>query len=101
MNRTNTYITSVLRNINSALRYEAVTYISGEYIPDYNMNWEAETPAPFTPFKGLHISVPGNVAIRGVDNNVVVLTLPIGCWPYGGIGILQSGTTSTGIVALF
>ena len=84
----NTYIKSVLRNISSALRYENVTFTAGEY-------------RTTTPFKGLHISVDGNVEIEGVDGTTVVLTLTPGCWPYGGNAIIQSGTTSTGIVALY
>jgi len=76
-------------------------YNSGEYTPDYNMNWENEKSTPFTPFKGLHIAVGGTVAIRGVDDLVVSFTVTAGCFPYGGIGIIQAGTSATGIVALF
>ena len=98
----NAYIKSVLRNITSALRYEKVTYSSGEYVPGNSFPYDPSnvTVEP-SPFKGLHITVPGNVAIRGVDEQVTILTLSVGTWPYGGIGIVQSGTTSTGIVALF
>lgn len=98
----NSYIKGVLRNINSALRYEEVTYTNGEYVAGMEETedtiWEG---LPVSPFKGLHISVAGNVAIRGVDDAVVVFALTPGTWPYGGTGIVESLTTSTGIIALF
>jgi len=98
----NSYIKSVLRNINSALRYEYVTYANGEYVPGNDITADTVYEGlQLSPFKGLHISVAGNVAIRGVDDVVVILTLPAGCWPYGGTGIVEDGTTSTGIIALF
>lgn len=84
----NTYIKSVLRNISSALRYENVTFTDGEY-------------RTTTPFKGLHVANFGDVEIEGVDGVPVVLTLTPGCWPYGGNAIIEAGTTSTGIVALY
>jgi hypothetical protein len=84
----NNYIKSVLRNISSALRYQTVTFADGEY-------------RVTTPFKGLHITNSGEVEIEGVDGETVVLTLTPGCWPYGGSAIIENGTSSTNIVALY
>lgn len=85
----NTYLKSVLRNISSALRYEAVDTTSADWVPT-------------TVFKGLHITTACTVAIKGIDDAVVMLPLTPGTYPYGGMAIMQSGTTvTTGIVALF
>jgi len=99
----NAYIKGLLRNnISSALRYEAVTYHAGEYVPGNSFPYDPSnvTIEP-SPFKGLHITVAGDVVIRGVDEQTITLTLTVGTWPYGGMGIIESGTTSTGIIALF
>ena len=85
----NTYLKSVLRNISSSLRYEAVDTTSADWVPT-------------TVFKGLHISEDCTVAIKGIDNAVVVMSLSYGTYPYGGIAIVKNGTSvTTGIVALF
>jgi hypothetical protein len=85
----NTYIKSVLRNIGSALRYEAVDTSIDDWVPT-------------TVFKGLHIAEACTVTIKGVDEETIQLTLSPGVYPYGGIAIMKSGTSvTTGIVALF
>ena len=85
----NTYFKSVLRNNNSALRYEAVNTELGDWVPT-------------AVFKGLHISEDCTVAIKGIDDAVVVMSLSYGTYPYGGTAIMQNDTSiTTGIVALF
>ena len=85
----NTYLKSVLRNISSALRYEAVDTTSADWVPT-------------TVFKGLHITAACTVVIKGVDEETIALALTPGTYPYGGMAIMKSGTTvTTGIVALF
>ncbi len=53
------------------------------------------------PFKGIHVSVAGNVTIVGVDGESTTFALDAGGHPYGGIGITRATTTATGIIALF
>lgn len=85
----NTYLKSVLRNISSALRYEAVDTTTADWVPS-------------TVFKGLHISAACTVVIQGIDEETITLTLTPGTYPYGGMAIIKSGTSvTTGIVALF
>lgn len=85
----NTYLKSVLRNISSALRYEAVDTTAADWVPT-------------TVFKGLHISAACTVVIKGIDEEIITLSLTPGTYPYGGMAIVKSGTSvETGIVALF
>lgn len=72
----------------SANRYQAVDLS----IVDY---------APADPFKGLHIGRDGDIVIVGIDGRSATLAVTAGVWPYGGSRIIRSGTTATGIVALY
>lgn len=87
---------AAIRNTYSALRYEAITFTAGRY---------DSTPTPgivnAAPFKGLHVTNFGDVEIEGVDGQSVIFTLTPGCWPYGGNAIIEAGTTSTGLIALY
>jgi hypothetical protein len=72
----------------SANRYKAVNLSS----VDFNST---------DPFKGLHIGGDGNIVITGVDGLSVTIAVTAGVWPYGGIKITKTGTTATGIIALY
>lgn len=72
----------------SANRYKAVDLTSTNFVST-------------DPFKGLHIGGDGNIVIVGVDGQAVTLTVKAGVWPYGGSSIVRTGTTATGIVALY
>lgn len=72
----------------SAIRYEEVDLSLDDFVPTH-------------PFKGLHVGGDGNVVIVGLDGNAITLALTAGSWSYGGIAIGQTGTTATGIVALY
>ena len=86
-----TYIRSKLRDFASSLRYEPVTFTSGEYlVADVNV-----------PFKGLIIGASGDIVLRGVDDVQVTLTLAKGIYPLGGIAIVEAGTTATNIVTAY
>ncbi len=79
----NTLIKSQLRNNTSALAYRDVDVSSADYVPS-------------TIFKGLHVITTGNVAIKGVDDVIVIMPLDrTGTWSYGGKAIMSSGTTAT------
>lgn len=85
------YIKAKMRDISSALRYEAVTYTDGEYVSsDSNV-----------PFKGIIVGEAGDVTIRGVDEVEVTITLEPGLYPLGGIAIVESTTTATNITTCY
>jgi hypothetical protein len=53
-------------------------------------------------FRGLHIGVAGNVAMRMASGDVVTFTnVPVGDFGRQGDKVLATGTTATGIVALY
>lgn len=57
---------------------------------------------PARPFKALHINGAGNVIIEGLDgDDSPAMAVTPGCWPYAGLKIIRTGTTATGITALF
>jgi hypothetical protein len=74
----------------SSVAYRAVTFDDGAFVPS-------------SAFKGIIVTVAGNVSIEGMDG--VVVTLPVAPegipLPLGGRSIRESGTTATGIIALF
>ncbi len=62
----------------------------------------AEDWTPARPFKALHVSAAGNVVIKGVAGiDSPALAVTAGCWPYGGMAIVRTGTTATIQAALF
>ncbi len=89
----NTYQKSLIRENSSAVAYEALTFTAGEYIPVNNQVFSGIYVAPGT--------TNGNIKIVGVDGESKVLTLGPGVWPFGGIKILENGTTiSTAAVTI-
>lgn len=65
----------------------------------------AVTPSDTTPMSrviGLHVGGAGNVAACGVDGVVVTFVVTAGTFLRGSFTkVMATGTTSTGIVALF
>jgi hypothetical protein len=55
------------------------------------------------PCRGIHISVAGAVAVIAKDDSsaVTVANVPNGIWPVMVKRVLATGTTATGIVALY
>jgi hypothetical protein len=77
------------RNIaDSAFDYRSVNVASQNFVPD-------------TPFRAVFVGVGGNVALESIAGNQVTFALSAGLWPIGGRKILTTGTTATGIIALF
>lgn len=73
----------------SAVCHKNVDLTSVDYNPD-------------RPFKGFHTADAGVIVIIGLDGNRTTFTIPAGgAYPYGGSVIVRTGTTCTGIVALF
>lgn len=89
----NNYQKSLIRENSSAVAYEALTFNNGEYVPINN-----------SVFAGIYVAPGasnGNINIVGVDNVARAITLSPGIWPFGGIKILQNGTTiSTAAVTI-
>ena len=51
---------------------------------------------------GIHANGAGDVALVGEDDVVAILTIEAGiCYPYGAKRINATGTTATGITALY
>lgn len=53
------------------------------------------------PFRGIVVGVAGNVVIKGVDGNNATIALPAGVHKLGGIAIIKTSTTATGLTALY
>lgn len=84
----------IQNNSEEALPQSATTYQEADV--------SAEDFEPSRPFKALHIGGAGNIIIKGVDGvNSPAMAVTAGCWPYGGIAIISTGTTATDITALF
>jgi hypothetical protein len=66
---------------------------------DYSSTLNSQAVA----FRGFIVGVAGNVNIVGLDGNSCVLPAMVAgvTHPCAGQGILASGTTATGIVAVF
>jgi hypothetical protein len=82
------------RTYDSAVSYELVSY--------------AGTPSSYKPsegrfFKGLLVSVAGNLQIIGTGAEDVAVTFPVtpGLYPFAGSRIIEAGTTATIAVVLF
>jgi hypothetical protein len=56
-----------------------------------------------TPTRSLYIGVTGNVAVRmyGSQNNITFSNVPVGILPLQVDRVLSTGTTATGIIALW
>lgn len=55
-----------------------------------------------TPTRALVVGVAGNVAVDMVSSGTnIVITLPAGIWPLAVKRVRSTGTTATGIVALW
>jgi len=82
------------RTYDSAVSYELVTYTG---------NPSSYTPSEGRFFKGLLISVAGNLQIIGTGAGDVAVTFPVtpGLYPFAGSRIIQAGTTATIAVVLF
>lgn len=78
------------RVYDSAVIYEHVVYTDGVY-----------AQADGKSFKGLLISVAGNLQIYGCDGQVITFAVTPGLYPFAGNSIVQAGTTATIAVVLF
>lgn len=76
------------RNQFTGRRYEAVT-------PSDTVNLSKGTA------DGFLIGGAGDIAIMGEDGDVVTMTAPAGILPCGGLRVYATGTTATGIVAIY
>lgn len=56
---------------------------------------------PAKPFKGIHVGVAGNLVLKGVDGVNATFAVAAGCYPYGGMTVVRTSTTATGLIALF
>ena len=73
----------------SAVRYENVIFTDGEFAPE-------------KPFRALQVGTGGDLKIKGLDGDEVVLSdVTAGDHSYGGLAIIETGTTATDITALF
>lgn len=69
----------------SGTTYQTVTYSGGIFQK--------------APFKALHVDVAGSVQIRGFDGQEATFSnLDVGLWPYGGLALIESGTSADIIV---
>jgi hypothetical protein len=53
------------------------------------------------PFRGLIVSVAGNINVKMNNGSTVVIPVPAGFAPICGLNIESTSTTATGLVALF
>lgn len=74
----------------SAVVYEHVVYTDGVY-----------AQAAGKSFKGLLISVAGDLHIYGCNGQEITFPVTPGLYPFAGNSIIQSGTTATIAVVLF
>lgn len=53
-------------------------------------------------FRALSLGATGDVAVRTARGDLITFsTVPAGIWPIQGDKVLSTGTTATGIVALY
>ncbi len=68
-------------------------------------SWSAVTPSDTVPLatvpKALWIDVAGTVRLRGADGNDQTFTVPNGFLDLRPVMVLSTGTTATGIKAIF
>ena len=74
----------------SAVVYEHVVYTDGVY-----------AQADGKSFKGLLISVGGNLQIYGCNGQDITFPVTPGLYPFAGNSIVEAGTTATIAVVLF
>jgi hypothetical protein len=106
----NVHIREALRSISSALKYIEVDQSGLEddyYYPAAKDSADIHRESPIedendagVPFKGIHVNATSDIAIIGVDGNVATFNLSPGCWPYGGIGLVEASTDITGTIVL-
>jgi len=53
-------------------------------------------------FRGLYVGVSGDITLQHIDGtSVLYSTVPVGLFPVAGVRVMLTGTTATGIVALY
>jgi hypothetical protein len=107
----NVHIREALRTISSGLKYLPVnvtTLPNNYYYPnaatDALRNRATAladiNDAGGVPFKGVHVNADCTLKIIGVDGEPATFILTAGCWPYGGLGILKTGSTGASNIIL-
>lgn len=72
----------------NSLQYEAVVFSGGEFVPS-----TLTTPV----FKGIYVTVAGDVAIVDINGNESILPVAIGFNALGGVSINEADTDATGL----